>query len=97
MSDLKAPTYELMTESLSALVQLFNVHQAQSQTNINLDRDKVGAEPGDLASEASYEPWQRPPCLRRCMKKQRPGFRKSSPRTCIKPQPLAQQCHRPLG
>ena len=41
MSDLKAPTYELMTESLSALVQLFNVHQAQSQTNINSDRDKV--------------------------------------------------------
>ena len=58
----------LMIDSVRVQGQSCNVHLAHGQTNIHSARGKVGAEPGDLASEASYEPGQRPPCLRRYLR-----------------------------
>jgi len=40
-------------------------YQASEFPITHAAREQVGAEPGDLASEASYEPGQRPPALGR--------------------------------
>ncbi|PUE52877.1 hypothetical protein B9Z37_12020 [Limnohabitans parvus II-B4] len=49
------------------------------QTSRHLAWGEAGAEPGDLASEASYEPGQRLPQLRRFLQKLKPGLKSFSP------------------
>jgi hypothetical protein len=55
----------LVVEPVRALEQSCHAHLAHGQTNIHSAREDVGSEPGDLASEASYEPGQRPHALGR--------------------------------